>query len=176
MFRSYCNNFSAFWSRFLDNLIIHTAGVDAYQGKFVDLDVNDLHLSVGHLTPLSFVLLVGLEVRAEPQELKGSIWIMAVIHLVQAWHTHTHSHLTAMVFAYSNRHRGRGLAYQQTHWNGSQCRRLDNCSQHTRSQWTLHFLQREAVFFRQGHGQRGQNDVADCPFWLLGKPRLFISC
>lgn len=31
-----------------------------YQGKFVDLDINDLHLSVGHLTAVAFVLLVGL--------------------------------------------------------------------------------------------------------------------
>lgn len=37
---------------------------------------------------------------------------------------------------------------QRTHWNGSQCRRLGNCTQHTRSQWTLHFLEREAALFR----------------------------
>jgi len=34
---------------------------------------------------------------------------------------------------YNPPHSGR-----QTHWNGSQCRRLGNCTQHTRSQWTLH--------------------------------------
>lgn len=72
--------------------MIHTAGTNPYQGKFVDLDINDLHLSVGHLTAVAFVLLVGLEVRAEPQELKGSIWIMAVIHLVQTLDVRTHTH------------------------------------------------------------------------------------
>lgn len=70
-------------------LVFHTAEADPYQGKFVDLDINDFHLSVGHLTAVAFVLLVGLEVRAEPQELKGSIWIMAVIHLAQTLRTHT---------------------------------------------------------------------------------------
>lgn len=69
--------------------MIHAAGVVPYQSKLVDLDINDLHLSVGHLTAVAFVLLVGLEVRTEPQELKGSIWIMAVIHLVQTLHAHT---------------------------------------------------------------------------------------
>lgn len=71
-------------------LIIHMAEADPYQGKFVDLDVNGLHLSVGHLTAVAFVLLVGLKVRAEPQELKGSIWIMAVIHLAQTLRTQAH--------------------------------------------------------------------------------------
>lgn len=69
-------------------LIIHTAEANPYQGKFVDLDINGLHLSVGHLTAVAFVFLVGLKVRAEPQELKGSIWIMAVIHLTQTLRTH----------------------------------------------------------------------------------------
>lgn len=90
-------------------LMIHMAEADPYQSKFVDLDINGLHLSVGHLTAVAFVLLVGLQVRAEPQELKGSIWIMAVIHLVETLaHTRTQTlkrHRAAMAFAYSKRHR-----------------------------------------------------------------------
>lgn len=34
----------------------------AYQGKSVDLDINDLHLSVSHFTTLAFVLIIGLQV------------------------------------------------------------------------------------------------------------------
>lgn len=92
-------------------------------------------------------------------------------------HTHALKNCTGQPWLlHIQKTKGRCRTYQQTHWNGSQCRRPDNCTQHTRSQWTLHFLQREEVFFRQRHRERGQNDVADCSFWLLGKPRIFIPC
>lgn len=103
-------------------LMIHTAGTDPYQGKFVDLDINDLHLSVGHLTAVAFVLLVGLEVRAEPQELKGSIWIMAVIHLVQTLDVRAHTQTRKLKnfteqlwLLHIQTDAGRCRAYQQTH-------------------------------------------------------------
>ena len=40
--------------------------------------------------------------------------------------------------------------YLQTHWSGSQCRRLGNCTLHTRSLWTLHCLERQEGLFRNG--------------------------
>lgn len=102
--------------------MIHTAGTNPYQGKFVDLDINDLHLSVGHLTAVAFVLLVGLEVRAEPQDLKGSIWIMAVIHLVQTLDVRTHTQTRKLInfteqlmLLHIQTDAGRCRAYQQTH-------------------------------------------------------------
>lgn len=57
----------------------------AYQGESVDLHVNDLHLPVSHFTCLALVLFVGLQVGAEPLQLKGPVWVVAVIHFIQAW-------------------------------------------------------------------------------------------
>lgn len=57
---------------------------NTYQGKSVDLDINNLHLFVSHFTSLAFVLLISLQVWAEPLQLKGPIWIVTIIHLIQA--------------------------------------------------------------------------------------------
>lgn len=62
---------------------------NAYQGKAVDLDIKSVHLSVSHLTALAFVLLIGLQVGAEPLQLKGPIWVVAIIHLIQTCNTLT---------------------------------------------------------------------------------------
>lgn len=59
--------------------------VSTHQGKAVDLHVDDLHLPVGHARRLAFVLFVGLQVGAEPLQLKGPGGVVAVIHFVQAW-------------------------------------------------------------------------------------------
>lgn len=59
-------------------------GPDAHQGKPVDLDVENLHLSVSHPTALALVLLICLQVGAEPLQLKVPIWVVAIIHLIQA--------------------------------------------------------------------------------------------
>lgn len=58
---------------------------NTYQGESVDLHVNDLHLSVAHITCLAFELFVGLQVGAEPLQLKGPIRVVTVIHFIQAW-------------------------------------------------------------------------------------------
>ena len=60
---------------------------NAYQSKLVDLDIKNIHLSVCHFTALAFVLLVGLQVGAKPLQLKGPIWVVTIIHLVQACNT-----------------------------------------------------------------------------------------
>lgn len=67
---------------------------EAYQGKAVDLDVKNLHLCVAHITALAFVLLIGFQVRAEPLQLKGPLWVVTIIHLIQAWskQTNTQTH------------------------------------------------------------------------------------
>lgn len=82
--------------------IIHCWWTNSYQGKSVDLDIDNLHLSVSHLTALAFVLLIGLQVRAEPLQLKGPFWIVTIIHLIQACNTQacslkkkTHTQATA---------------------------------------------------------------------------------
>lgn len=54
------------------------------QGKLVDLDIENLHLPVGHFTGLAFVLLIGLKVGVEPLQLKGPLWVVTIIHLIQA--------------------------------------------------------------------------------------------
>lgn len=54
------------------------------QGKSVDLDIKNLHLAVSHFTALAFVLLIDLQVGADPLQLKGPIWIVTIIHLIQA--------------------------------------------------------------------------------------------
>lgn len=42
--------------------MIHNACTNAYQGKSVDLHINNLHLSVSYFSALAFVLLIGLQV------------------------------------------------------------------------------------------------------------------
>jgi len=54
------------------------------QGKSVDLDVKNLHLSVCYFIALAFELLIGLQVGAEPLQLKGSLRVVTIIHLIQA--------------------------------------------------------------------------------------------
>lgn len=54
------------------------------QGKSVDLDIKNLHLSIGHFVALAFVLLIGLQVGAEPLQLKGPLRVVTIIHLIQA--------------------------------------------------------------------------------------------
>lgn len=65
----------------------------AYQGKSVDLDIKNLHLAVSHFTALAFVLLIDLQVGADPLQLKGPIWIVTIIHLIQACNTQKHDKL-----------------------------------------------------------------------------------
>lgn len=60
---------------------------NAHQGKSVDLDIKNLHLSIGHFVALAFVLLIGLQVGAEPLQLKGPLRVVTIIHLIQAWNT-----------------------------------------------------------------------------------------
>ena len=66
-------------------VIMHNT--NAHQGKSVDLDMKNLHLSVGHFTALAFVLLIGLQVGAEPLQLKGPLRVVTIIHLIQACNT-----------------------------------------------------------------------------------------
>lgn len=140
--------------------------INAYQGKLVDLDIKNIHLSVSHFTALAFKLLIGLQVGAKPLQLKGPIWVVTIIHLVQACNRKTlnlHTHISGNTVHTPSSTKN---TYQRTHWNGSQCRRLGNCTQHTRSQWTLRCLEREAVLFRQRHGKQTQHDyVVFFPFY-----------
>lgn len=54
------------------------------QGKFVDLDVKSVHLSVGHHAALAFILLKCLQVGAQPLQLEGPLRVVTIIHLIQA--------------------------------------------------------------------------------------------
>lgn len=57
---------------------------NAYQGKLVDLDIKNFHLSVSHIAALAFVLRIGFQVGAQPLQLKVLLWVVTIIHL-----THT---------------------------------------------------------------------------------------
>lgn len=61
----------------------------SYQGKLVDLDIKNFHLSVSHIAALAFVLLIGFQVGAQPLQLKGPLWVVTIIHLIQTYNTYT---------------------------------------------------------------------------------------
>lgn len=61
---------------------------DAYQGKLVDLNIKNFHLSVSHIVALAFLLLKGFQVGAQPLQLKGPLWVVTIIHLIQTWNTY----------------------------------------------------------------------------------------
>lgn len=53
------------------------------QGKTVHLDVQDLHLRIGHLAALIFIFFISLQVRSQPLQLEAALRIQAVVHLIQ---------------------------------------------------------------------------------------------
>lgn len=53
------------------------------QGEVVHLDVQDFHLSLGDLSALIFIFLIGLQIGSQPLQLEAALRIQAVVHLVQ---------------------------------------------------------------------------------------------
>lgn len=79
------------WFSFLHSTVIQRCMyLNAYQGKLVDLDIKNFHLSVSHIAALAFVLLIGFQVGAQPLQLKSTPWVVTIIHLVQTWKTQTY--------------------------------------------------------------------------------------
>lgn len=127
---------------------------------------------MGDCSSLALVLHVSLQVGAEPLQLKVPVWVVTIVHFVQTcntlaqWTLFTYTselEISTSVHLFPMNYKNL-CSYQQTRWNDSQCQRLGNCTQHTRSQWTLHFLETEALWFRHRYRKHKYYDNVMFPF------------
>lgn len=106
--------------------IFHSVFAETHQGKSVDLHIKNLHLPVSYITVLALMFLIGFQVGAEPLQLKRPVWVVAIIHLINAWNQKKkkkHSLKTHIKFKCLKRQHpgffffegGWGGTYQQTH-------------------------------------------------------------